>query len=186
MYAKIRQFVKTGMHGDRTEFIRQFTAYYRLNRAGLTQVFKDTYFQLLFDHRPNRSGDPYTHILQRLHEIPRRQGDRILAASFTSKLVAVHDEAQPLYDRFVAAFFGITVPTFGTLEFRISGFVKNLMVIKSRYESWSQMPEITEILERIRQRHPGIARAHPVRICDFLFGPQERTRGMYHLFVVRW
>ena len=71
-------------------------------------------------------------------------------------------------DRFVAAFFGITVPTFGTLEFRISGFVKNLMVIKSRYESWSQMPEITEILERIRQRHPGIARAHPVRICDFL------------------
>ena len=167
-YIRLRSFVRSGMSGDRAQFELRFSACYGLNSAGLTPEFKVTYFQRLFDHRPGQSDDPYTPILLSLYAIPRHKKDRIVAASFTSKLVAIHDETQPLFDRHVQAFFGMGVPTLEPVEFRIAGFVRNLRQIRTTYETWTQLPAFAEIIDRVRQAHPKLADAHPTRIWDFL------------------
>jgi hypothetical protein len=167
-YVWLRSFIRHGIAGDRAEFERRFRRYYGLNSAGLTPQFKETYFKLLFNHKPARSDDPHTPILLRLYEIPRWQKDQVVAASFVSKLVAIHDESQPLYDRHVRAFFGVGVPSVGPVKFQIAGFLQNLMQIRRTYEVWNQTPEIGEIIAAVQSRYPGLSDAHPNRICDFL------------------
>jgi hypothetical protein len=167
-YLWLRRFVQDGLTGDRNEFIRRFSGYYGLNNAGLTDEFRAAYYKFLFNHRPAEADDPYTAILRRLYKIPRRKGDRIIAASFVSKLVAMHDEAQPLYDKHVQAFFGISVPMIGSPEFRIAGFVRNLQFIRQTYEGWSKESRFKRIVARLRSNHPGLADTHANRIFDFV------------------
>ena len=167
-YVKLRQFVLGGMSGDAKEFKHRFSNYYGLNYAGLTPQFKETYFRILFAHRPHTEDDPYTPILRCLYDIQTFKRTNIVAASFVSKLVAIHDETRPLYDSRVEAFFGIGVPVSKLPEFRIAGFVQNLCVIRSRYEVWQRSPEIARIIERARHTMPQLADTHPNRICDFL------------------
>jgi hypothetical protein len=167
-YLRLRGFVRDGMSGDREDFAGKFSAYYGLNRAGLSSDFKAAYFRLLFAYRVDQNDDPHTPILLHLYEFPRLQGDQIVAASFTSKLVAIHDEAQPLFDRHVTAFFGIGVPTFGSLDFRIAGFVQNLQQIRRTYEAWSQIPSLAAVTGRVKQERPVLKDTHHNRIWDFL------------------
>ena len=172
-YVRLRQFVLGGMSGDAEKFKLLYSNYYGLRFAGLTPQFKETYFRILFAHRPHTEDDPYTPILRRLYDIQTFRGTRIVAASFVSKLVAIHDDARPLYDSRVGAFFGIGVPAIKSPaikspEFRIAGFVQNLCVIRSRYEVWQKSPEIVEIIEMVRHKMPQLADTHPNRICDFL------------------
>lgn len=152
---------------DRAEFRHQFTQYYRLNSGGLTEPFKQRYFELLFALDPNQA-DPYTPLLLELYEFPRRQGDKALQCSFVSKLVAIHDEARPIYDGSVSDFFGVSAPSAGSVEFRISGFVTNLNYIKEHYEAWTQDERFQPLLDRLCAQHPTLRECHPVRLCDFL------------------
>jgi hypothetical protein len=167
-YIWLRSFVRSGMSGDRTQFKRRFSSCYGLNSAGLTQAFKDAYFQRLFTYRPDQGDDPYTPILLCLYAIPRQKRDHIVAASFASKLVAIHDETQPLFDRHVQAFFGMGVPTLEPVEFRVAGFVRNLRQVRRTYETWTQLPAFAEIIDRVKQTRPKLACTHPNRIWDFL------------------
>jgi hypothetical protein len=173
-YAWLRAFVAGGMDGDRTLFRRRYSAYYRLDRAGLSRRFKDTYFELLFAYRPTSEPDPYTPLLCALRRYKRRPAGApatsspLFAASFATKLVAIHEEHRPIFDSHVHAFFGIGFPRLGPFEHRAALFVRHLEVIRSAYEEWQHCPSVAAIIETVRARHPALATTHPVRIADFL------------------
>ena len=167
-YLELRRLLVSKSPAHRKHFRRAFSTFYRLQIGGLTEAFKDRYFELLFRHAPGSDQDPYTSILLALYEVRRRQGDRSIQASFASKLVAIHDESRPIFDRHVSHFFGISVPSLGSPEFRIARFVENLAIIRSRYDEWSADPKFKTIVTKARQVNPRILECHPNRICDFL------------------
>lgn len=154
--------------GDRKAFQHEFTTYYRLNIGGLTPKFKRRYFELLFECSPSGHPDPYTPILIELHAFERLKGGPSIQASFVSKLVAIHDESRPIYDRHVSNFFGMGVPTIGTPEFRIAGFVANLVRIQEQYEEWAGDPRFGAIQATVFKKQPRLKDCHPSRLCDLL------------------
>lgn len=166
-YFELRSLLANPSPRTKAAFKRRFVAYYRLGSAGLTPEFRDRFFEHLFACSPKGQPDPYTNILADLHTLPRRQGDYALQASFVSKLVAIHDESRPIYDRHVRDFFGMGAPACGSVPFRIAGFVANLRRIQAEYERWAADSRFAALRARFSRMHSG-AECHDNRLCDFL------------------
>lgn len=176
-YFELRDMLLRNEGHERPLFREQFAKFYGLNAAGVTDIFKARYFELFFDLRVQPGVlPPYEALLLALHPIKRRKGDNILAASFVSKMVAMHDESRPLFDRHVSHFFGIDVPSAGSLEFRIAGFVANLDAIRGRYLAWNRERKFLSIAMALKKRISRLTSCHDVRICDFLVWTVGRQR----------
>jgi hypothetical protein len=167
-YFELKRLVRSRDPKIRKDFQRRFANYYRLHVGGLTAAFKRRYLTLLVGHKSRGKKDPYTPLLLELYRFRRRKGDRVIHASFVSKLVAMHDESRPLFDKFVSRFFGLTVPSVGSVEFRIAGFVSNLERIGDTYKSWAKDRRFCRIVKTLFRKHPQLKTCHPSRVCDFL------------------
>jgi len=167
-YFTLRDLLASGRRKDRDAFRKLFTSYYRLQIGGLTEAFKDRYFELLFDCSPKGRKDPYTPLLLELYKFPRRQHDQTLQGSFVTKLVSIHDESRPIYDRHVSDFFGLRVPSIGPTAFRIAGFVANLAHIQKHYEDWEADRRFRGLQAALVRKQPRMEKCHPNRVCDFL------------------
>ena len=159
----------------RTLFESEYSSYYGLRAAGLTEKWLKRYFELLFGYKDVQltAPEPYRSLLMDLYEYPRRKGDKVLQFSFVSKLVAFHNESRPLYDQRVRHFFGLGPPKFGANEFKIFGFVRNLNEIARHYGTWTGQREFIEILDQMRARCPRLSDCHDVRLIDFLVHKAE-------------
>jgi hypothetical protein len=167
-YFEIKDLLATKAPEARAKFRRLFTQWYGLNSAGLTDAFRDRYFQLLFAAKPVGKRDPYSSILLDLYEIPRRKGDPSLQCSFVSKLVAIHDESRPIYDVYVREFFGMAPPSVGSIKFRVAGFVANIDRIREEYGEWAQSPRFQGVVEPLFKMNPSLRHCHPHRALDVL------------------
>lgn len=167
-YFRLKGLLTNPTQKNRKAFRHGFTTYYRLNIGGLTDAFKKRYFDLLYACTPVGDPDPYTELLLDLYRLPRRKGDQTIQASFVSKLVAIHDESRPIFDRHVSGFFGLAVPSVGSKEFRIAGFVRNLRAIQAQYEAWAVDERFSDLRTAICGKQPLMKDCHPTRICDFL------------------
>jgi hypothetical protein len=167
-YLKLKRLLVDQPVGFRVEFRQTFERYYGLNTGGVSDAFKRRYFELLFELELPESCDPYTPILKELYSIPRRLEDNALQCSFVSKLVAIHDETRPIFDRHVSDFFGITVPSSVWVDFRIAGFVTNLTRLRETYQHWSGDKQFMEILSAVKQKHPSLKNCTSTRVADFL------------------
>jgi hypothetical protein len=168
IYLGLKRSLQERPLGFEIGFRQNFLQFFKLNNAGLSEEFKDRYFALLFSLELHDDRDPYAPLLRELYEFERRKGDKALQASFVSKLVAIHDETRPLFDKYVQNFFGIGVPKSSDLEFRIDGFIQNLSAIRRHYLDWAGSPDFRKIVEDARIRHPLLERCGLVRIADFL------------------
>ena len=169
IYRELRQSLAWASPASDEHFKKRFSRYYEINAAGLSANWKENYFQLLFSFREKMPNEPHQVALTKLLPIERIKGDKALQFSFVSKLVAIHDEQQPIFDRFVSFYFGLGPPSLMALpEFRIMGFLQNLAEIRRRYQAWSKDEMFTEILRDLRSKIPDLADCHEVRICDFL------------------
>jgi hypothetical protein len=106
-YLELKELFTDRSDLRRRRFRLLFTDYYGLNVAGLTDVFIDRFFEILFTGTEIVNGQPdFSAIFSELCSIPRRKGDSATQFSFVSKLVAMHRESSPIYDKHVLAFFG--------------------------------------------------------------------------------
>ncbi len=174
-YFELKRVLAEKPTGFQTKFRQIFESYYGLNAAGVTNDFRDRYFGLLFGLEI-QDDDPYTPILLELYEIPRHKGDKALQCSFVSKLVAIHDESHPIFDRHVSDFFGINVPSNGSVDFRIAGFLANLEYLRKTYECWTEDAEFQKILLTVKQTHPYLNGCTTPRIADFLVWTVGRNK----------
>jgi hypothetical protein len=175
-YLKLKRMLTDQPVGFQPEFRQTFERYYGLNAAGVSDAFKRRYFELLFDLKLKEDGDPYTSILKELYSVLRRKEDKALQCSFVSKLVAIHDETRPIFDRHVSHFFGITVPSNGWVDFRIAGFVANLMWLRETYQHWSGDERFIDILSAVKHKHPSLKDCAGARVTDFLIWTVGRKK----------
>ncbi len=155
---------------SRSRFRSLFTRYYGLDVGGLTDEFKDRFFNILFSDIVIANGQPeFSTILTELSAIRRKKQDYAMPFSFVSKLVAIHDERSPVYDRHVVAFFREAVPGASVdKEKRIQWFVGFLDRVSKSYEAWAEDDRIKPILNRFKARDSRLTSCQEVRLVDFL------------------
>ena len=154
----------------RARFRSLFTNYYGLNVGGLTDAFKDRFFAILFAGNVFVNGRPdFQTILTELSLIPRKKGDFAMPFSFVSKLVAIHHEASPIYDRHVLKFFEQKPPAASRPKLeRIAWYVGFLSHTAADYAAWAQDGRVTPILDRLKARDQRLAQCDDIRLLDFL------------------
>jgi len=154
----------------RARFRSLYTRFYGLNVGGLTDEFKDKYFEILFSDSVISSGQPnYAGILQELSGIERKKGGWAMPFSFVSKLVAIRLESSPIYDRHVLAFFGMKAPAAAIDKtMRIEWYVGFLNDVRRSYAIWANISTVKPILERLKARDDRLRDCHDVRLLDFL------------------
>ena len=169
-YLELKSLFPIATLQARDQFRSLFINYYGLNVGGLTDVFKDHFFKILFGGKVIVNGLPdFNAILNQLSLIPRKQGDYAMPFSFVSKLVAMHSEKSPIYDRHVLAFFGEKVPNSKMSKLnRINWFVNFLNQIAVDYAGWAQNPQIIPLLKRLKSRDHRLSQCDDVRLLDFL------------------
>lgn len=169
-YFELRKLFPDATDEGRARFRALFRRYYTMNTGGLTDEFIDRYFAIMFNGTIFVDGRPeYESILNDLSAIRRRKGDFAMPFSFVSKLIAMHDDRQPIYDRHVRSFFGVQLPA-ASMErkTRVEWFVKLLSDVRRSYENWSIDPRMARVLDRLRKRDPQLAACSVVRQLDFL------------------
>lgn len=85
-----------------------FRSFYRIDNAGLTDVFKTRYFQLLEETRgatPN-----IQEICNELYKIKNHRGQNSLQFSFATKLASTTNSELPVYDSEVAKMYSYDPP----------------------------------------------------------------------------
>ncbi len=169
-YLELKELLSEPGSHARERFRLLFTKYYGLNAGGLTDEFKDRFFEILFSGNVFKNVRPrYESILSDLYPIKRRKKDQALQFSFVSKLVSIHNETCPIYDRHVLAFFEETPPSASNdKEARIIWYVNFLTSVRTNYEHWAEDKRIKHILKRMKARDPRLKKCDPVRLIDFL------------------
>ena len=169
-YLDLKDLVDENTVFARKQFRKLFASYYSLNAGGLTDEFKDKYFAILHSGKLFKKGKPrYEAINILLSKIKRRKGDFALSLSFVSKLVAIHDETCPIYDRYVLEFFGAKATSAAKpRKDRIEWFVKFIAAVKEDYQAWANDSQIKNILSRVKARDATLAKCDEVRLLDFL------------------
>jgi hypothetical protein len=169
-YLELKEMLADSALQARSRFRILFTEYYGLDIAGLSDAFKDRYFQILFDRNVFTNGKlGFASILSELYSIPRRQGDRALQLSFASKLVAFHSETSPIYDKHVQKFFGEEDPgTSVDQQKRIAWYIDFLKRVSDSYAAWAQDTRVVPIVNRLKARDERLALCHVNRLLDFL------------------
>ena len=169
-YLELKSLLPADSAEARRKFRSLFTSFYGFNSAGLTEEFKEKFFEILHDGNVVVNERPdYRGILVQLSRIKRKKGDHMLPFSFVSKLVAMHREASPIYDRHVLAFFGKSPPAASVAKAtRIEWYERFLDSVASSYETWSNDSRVAEILDRLKRRDDELAGCHVVRLVDFL------------------
>ena len=169
-YLELKEMLTDTSPLVRRRFRLLFTNYYGLNVAGLTDAFLDRFFGILFGGNVIVSGKPdFSTILNELCFIPRKKGDCAMPYSFVSKLVAMHRESSPIYDRHVLAFFGEEAPSASvTKGVRIAWFIAFLKGVAEDYERWAEDSRVIAIIDRLKMRDGRLANCQVVRLLDFL------------------
>ena len=169
-YLELKSLLTDARPRARARFRPLFTSYYGLNAGGLTDAFKDRFFAILFGGNVIVNGEPnFARILNELRLIPRMQGDLAMPFSFVSKLVAIHLETSPIYDRHVVNFFDENAPPPATpAADRIAWYIAFLNAVAADYTAWAQDVSIVPILDRLKTRDAQLAQCANIRLLDFL------------------
>jgi len=156
---------------ERARFCQLFSSYY--GQRYLSDKWKKRFYEILFEEKNDKvfiNGKPnFAEILRQLKAIPGKKGYYALHFSFTSKLVAIHDEESPIDDRHVRAFFGETVPNSKKSDKeRISWFVEFVSKVKSEYSKWMECSNVSQIIKRLKRRDSRFEKCKDTRLLDFL------------------
>jgi hypothetical protein len=168
-YLELKELFAAPTPPNQQRFRYLFTTYYGLNVGGLTEPFKDRYFEILFSRNVIIHGQSdFAGILTELSSIKSKRGLNPVPFSFVSKLVAMHQEHSPIYDRHVRSFLDFKEAKASSPELRIAWFIGTIGAIATRYQAWAEDERIQLILERLKTRDARLQHCHVVRLMDFL------------------
>lgn len=169
-YLDLKAMLRDTAPETRKRFRALFMMFYAFNAGGLTDKFKERFFEILHGSNVLLNKKPdFLGIFKQLSGFKRRNGDFAIPFSFVSKLVAIHYEASPIYDRHILAFFG-QKPSSASIEraTRIELYLDFLEYVARSYSAWARDPVIADILDRFKTRDRQLRDCHVVRLMDFL------------------
>jgi len=159
-YLELKGLIDSRRPADRIRFRSLFERYYGLNYAHRDQAFKDMFFEVLHLARKPKHADVILEL--------RRCSGR-MEFSFTSKLVSMRVESEPIIDRHVLCFFQKNLPPTGSdAEERVKRYTDLLRYVKMSYILWARGGDVGIILHRLRRLDSRLSLCHDVRLLDFL------------------
>ena len=110
-----------------------FRSFYRLDNAGLTNTFKNRYFQLLEDSKSKDSN--LRKICEDLYEIKNHKDQNTLQFSFATKLINTLNPKLPIYDLQVAKMYAYkNLPTTKPFQERLESYMSFYEHLDSDYQ----------------------------------------------------
>ena len=153
-----------GSEEERLRFEKAFCRHYRLDGLG-DKAFKQSYFKQMFALDLKGETTPYPRLLLALKR-PASAGKPRMEFSFVSRLVAMHDEARPVYDGRVLRFLKLKPVPQGEDADRIKAYLETLDTIKATYDAWK--PEYPRICGPLLQRLEPLRQCHCNKVWDFI------------------
>jgi hypothetical protein len=155
---------------DRKRLKALFKRFYRLNGITMGEICEKRFFKKLFGNHVIVNGKPnFEELLMDLYRVKRPTRAQAMHFSFVSKLVNMHQESSPIYDRHVLNFFQERVPAATKApKDRIEWYVEFLDEVATNYEKWAKKKEVKTILERLKERDKRLKNCDVVRLMDFL------------------
>lgn len=167
-YLRLKDLLKCNNSSAQKEFRRVFRSFYGMTvRTGASVDFDKRFFEILFlQEGPTPS---FSEVVGSLAHIPTPSGKRALQFSFASKLVAMHRENSPIYDRHVRSFFNEKLPSQKLSdESRILLVDEFLRHVENSYEGWMSELRVQAMLKRMAIRDPNLGKCHANRLLDIL------------------
>lgn len=167
-------------HSDATRdsvFQFVFRSFYRVDNAGLTDAFKERYFQILEQTRHVADPD-IRQLTLALYEIPNRRGLNSLQFSFVTKLANTINSEIPVYDSEVAAMYGFSPPQPSkTVDLRLDELCEFHQYLREDYNRITRVgalaPAIGELESAYGDALEGIG---PTKTIDFLLWAAGKLR----------
>lgn len=145
-----------------------YRSFYRLDNAGLTDQFKQEYFNLLERHRHDATFDLRT-IIEQLYRIQNHRGQNSLQFSFATKMRNTIDPNQAIYDQEVAKVFEFRRPNnHFTLHDRITYFLDQLAFIGQTYSDLVTANSLANATSSFDNRFQGNELC-TIKKLDFIF-----------------
>jgi hypothetical protein len=147
-----------------------YRSYYRLDNAGLSEQFKQAYFEEL-EAQSGKDVVDLREIALRLHVFTTLRGRRSLQFSFVTKLSNLVTQRTPIYDSNVARMFGFIVPSSTwDVDRRLDAYLKFHAWLEGTYREILQTGALGPVLQHFRERFPMSADALTnARVLDFVF-----------------
>lgn len=132
-----------------------FRSFYRLDNAGLTDEFKEKYFERL---EASRSRQPnIKSICMDLYGVRNRKGSESLQFSFVTKLANTVNASLPIYDSEVAKMYGYRAPLSGKpVDERVDHLLRFYSELSADYEriiSDGSLDEIFQLFDKVFPRY---------------------------------
>ena len=141
-----------------------FRSYYRLDSAGLSDAFKDKYFQLL----EAKVSDLKT-ILAVLYNINTLRGYNTVQFSFASKLLHTIDNSNPIFDSNISLIIG-DKPDGTRKDEKISSCTEFYKKLKTLYKELMKRSEIQSYISEFKETYKKYAfiDISDTKILDFM------------------
>lgn len=145
-----------------------FSSFYGLNNAGLTNEFKDLYFDL-FDSNKDKPVMDFKDVLYKLSQVKNHKGQNSLQFSFTTKMFHTIDSTYPIYDNEIASLFGFRQPySQKDINIKISIYLDQYEQIKYTYNKMISDKLIKSAVDIFNLRF-GKFSIPETKIHDFIF-----------------
>ena len=153
VYCFINEQWKQGSVVENKLFQFVFRSFYRIDNAGLTDEFKQKYFELLESARSNRPD--INGLCETLYNIENRKGYKSLQFSFVTKLANTVNPLLPIYDSEVAKMYGYRAPLSNKpLNERIDSLLKFHMHLAEDYKKILGDGTLEKILSYFDKQFP--------------------------------
>lgn len=145
-----------------------YRSFYRLDNAGLTDDFKDKYFEYLEDHRENRDIQIEA-IARELFKLPNRKGQNSLQFSFVTKLANTINHEFPIYDLEIAKMYSFKAPyTNKPFDVRLSEYMKFYNLLTESYKNILAKNTLEKVFDEFHIKFKNNGAIPDIKILDFI------------------
>ncbi len=154
------------IHSD-TLFQFIYKAYYQLNSAGLSDEFKNGYFQLMANLYKKEELDLFE-ICKSLEYYKNKKGQTSLQFSFCTKLAATINNRKPIYDSYVKDVFDFVQPQNKSYNIKLEKYIEFYKRLNDTVHNLHTQNEIIEIIEQISEKYANWKTISKEKQIDFI------------------
>ncbi len=162
-YCYIRKTFENNHILNNSEFQFKFKKFYIMNSAGLSDEWKNRFFELLLAKR-----DDLKYTLFELYKIPRRDGKYSVQFSFATKLLHTVNNENPIYDKMIGEVADKKVEGSNSNE-KIDSCIKIFNFLNGLYSGLINDGKVERVISEFRLRfnvsHKDISDA---KVLDFM------------------
>lgn len=165
------------------EFQYVFNWFYGMNSAGLTDKFKEIFFDLMQNLKSQKLNDffNYNNFKDLIEEPTSRQAKKIKEKieipkqigscqfSFISKLCNIIDDTFPIYDSYINSYFEINIEYNANKEVRFNNFRTKMIELKELYKKIEKDEYIQDLIKKFDEKFTEIEVSSNIKKLDFIF-----------------